>query len=123
MGGIVMEKMKRILNRIFIEGLSGMALGLFATLIIGTIIEQVGALIPGVVGSYIKLFGAVAKYMTGAGIGVGVASKFKTGPLVTVFAATAGMVGAYASKILSGSFLLTAGEVVFAETGKQPELC
>ena len=113
-----MEKMKRILNRIFIEGLSGMALGLFATLIIGTIIEQVGALIPGVVGSYIKLFGAVAKYMTGAGIGVGVASKFKTGPLVTVSAATAGMVGAYASKILSGNFLLTAGEVVFAETGK-----
>lgn len=30
--------MKKLLDRIFIEGLSGMAQGLFATLIIGTII-------------------------------------------------------------------------------------
>ena len=112
-----MKKVKAILNRIFIDGLSGMALGLFATLIIGTIMEQVGALLPGVVGSYITFFGAVAKYMTGAGIGVGVASKLKAGPLVTVSAATAGMVGAYASKILAGNFLVSAGELVFAESG------
>ena len=85
-----MNKVKGFLNRVFIDGLSGMALGLFATLIIGTIIEQAGALIPGTVGSYIKFFGSVAKYMTGAGIGVGVASKFKAVPLVTVSAATAG---------------------------------
>ena len=37
-----MEKTKKILNRIFIDGLSGMALGLFSTLIIGTIIAQIG---------------------------------------------------------------------------------
>ena len=30
----------KILKRIFIDGLSGMAIGLFATLIIGTILEQ-----------------------------------------------------------------------------------
>ncbi|MBO5353764.1 MAG: PTS sugar transporter subunit IIC [Lachnospiraceae bacterium] len=112
-----MEKVKKYLNRIFIDGLSGMALGLFATLIIGTIIEQVGSLLPGTVGSYIKFFGSVAKYMTGAGIGVGVAGKFKSSPLVTVSAATAGMVGAYASKILAGSFLVSAGELVWAESG------
>lgn len=112
-----MKKVKEVLNRIFIDGLSGMALGLFATLIIGTIIEQVGALVPGTVGSYIKFFGSVAKYMTGAGIGVGVASKFKAGPLVTVSAATAGMVGAYASKILAGAFLVPAGALVWAEGG------
>jgi len=112
-----MKKVKEVLNRIFIDGLSGMALGLFATLIIGTIIEQVGALVPGTVGSYIKFFGSVAKYMTGAGIGVGVASKFKAGPLVTVSTATAGMVGAYASKILAGSFLTSAGTLVWAESG------
>ena len=35
-----MEKLKKILNKIFIDGLSGMATGLFATLIIGTIISQ-----------------------------------------------------------------------------------
>ena len=37
-----MEKLKKILDRIFIEGLSAMAQGLFATLIIGTIIQQIG---------------------------------------------------------------------------------
>mgnify|MGYP003193139189 CR=1 FL=1 len=31
-----MEKVKKVLDRIFIEGLSAMAHGLFATLIIGT---------------------------------------------------------------------------------------
>ena len=40
-----MEKVKKALNHVFIDGLSGMALGLFATLIIGTIIQQIGNLI------------------------------------------------------------------------------
>lgn len=90
-----MEKTKKILNRIFIDGLSGMALGLFSTLIIGTIIAQIGTLIGGTVGSYLKAISNVAKTLTGAGIGVGVACKFKEGPLVTVSAAVAGMIGAF----------------------------
>ena len=90
-----MEKTKKILNRIFIDGLSGMALGLFSTLIIGTIIAQIGTLIGGPVGSYLKTISNVAKTLTGAGIGVGVACKFKEGPLVTVSAAVAGMIGAF----------------------------
>ena len=45
-----MEKLKKILNKIFIDGLSGMATGLFATLIIGTIISQIGSFIPGNIG-------------------------------------------------------------------------
>lgn len=90
-----MEKTKKILNRIFIDGLSGMALGLFSTLIIGTIIAQIGTLIGGPVGSYLKVISNVAKTLTGAGIGVGVACKFKEGPLVTVSAAVAGMIGAF----------------------------
>ena len=112
-----MKLLKKIWNRVFIDGLSGMALGLFATLIIGTIIEQIGSFVPGKAGMYITLFAAAAKYMTGAGIGVGVATKFKSSPLVTVSAAVAGMVGAYASKILSGSFLVSTGELLWAETG------
>lgn len=90
-----MEKTKKILNRIFIDGLSGMALGLFSTLIIGTIIAQIGTLIGGPVESYLKAISNVAKTLTGAGIGVGVACKFKEGPLVTVSAAVAGMIGAF----------------------------
>ncbi|MBQ7775219.1 MAG: PTS sugar transporter subunit IIC [Lachnospiraceae bacterium] len=92
-----MEKLKKILNEIFIDGLSGMALGLFSTLIIGTIICQLGSLLGGVVGTYLTAMGNVAKTMTGAGIGVGVASKLKCSPLVTVSAAVTGMIGAFPS--------------------------
>ena len=86
---------KKWLNEIFIDGLSGMALGLFSTLIIGTIISQIGSMIGGSVGTYLVVISNVAKTLTGAGIGVGVACKFKEGPLVTVSAAVAGMIGAF----------------------------
>ena len=69
-----------------------MAQGLFATLLVGTILEQVGTLIGGSIGAYIIVVATVAKKLTGAGIGIGVASKFKEPPLVTVSAAAAGMI-------------------------------
>ena len=106
---IVMKKVKEVLREIFIDGLSGMATGLFATLIIGTIIQQVGNLIPGIIGDYLYLIGKVAGVVTGAGIGVGVALRLKASPLTTVSAATAGMVGAFASKIIAGSILVEGG--------------
>ncbi|MBR4993500.1 MAG: PTS sugar transporter subunit IIC [Lachnospiraceae bacterium] len=90
-----MKKLTKFLNEIFIDGLSGMALGLFSTLIIGTIIAQIGTLIGGQAGFYIGAVAKVAKTLTGAGIAVGVASKFKEGPLVTVSAAVTGMIGAF----------------------------
>lgn len=86
---------KKYLNRLFIDGLSGMAYGLFATLIIGTIICQIGKLVPGEVGAYIIAIGNFAKTITGAGIGVGVAAKFGASALVTVSAAAAGLIGAF----------------------------
>lgn len=97
--------MKSVLERIFVDGLSGMAQGLFATLIIGTIIQQIGNLVGGNTGEIIYLVGKMAAAMTGAGIGVGVARKFNADHLVVVSAATAGMVGAYAGKLLSGAIL------------------
>ena len=42
-----MSTIKKFLNLIFIDGLSGMALGLFSTLIIGTILKQAADLIGG----------------------------------------------------------------------------
>lgn len=51
-----MEKIKNILKEIFINGLSGMAAGLFATLIIGTIIKQIGSLIPGTARDYLSRY-------------------------------------------------------------------
>lgn len=101
-----MKKWKQFLNEIFIDGLSGMALGLFSTLIIGTIIAQIGSLIGGTVGMYLTAISNVAKSLTGAGIAVGVACKFKEGPLVTVSAAVTGMIGAFPGVTEMASFEL-----------------
>ena len=113
-----MEKLKKWLDRIFIDGLSGMAQGLFATLIIGTIIQQIGLLAGGSAGDMIYAIGKVAAALTGAGIGVGVAYKFKVSHLVVVSAATAGMVGAFASKLLAGTVLSPEGTIIFAGPGE-----
>lgn len=86
---------KKYLNRLFIDGLGGMALGLFSTLIFGTILSQIAKYVDGTPGIYLEFIASVAKSITGAGIGVGVAAKFKESPLVTVSAAVAGMVGAF----------------------------
>ena len=101
---------KKFLNRLFIDGLTGMALGLFATLIIGTIIGQIGDIIGGTVGRYLVQIGSVAKVTTGMGIGAGVAAKLKASPLVTVSASVAGMVGAFAGKGLETIALGAPGE-------------
>lgn len=109
--------MKKILNHIFIEGLSGMASGLFATLIIGTIIGQAAAFFDGsMIGVYLSAVASVAKVLTGAGIGVAVACRFGSSPLVAVSAGVCGMVGAYAGKIASGA-LFAEGAVVLAGPG------
>ena len=112
-----MKQIKKLANEIFIEGLSGMATGLFATLIIGTIIQQIGGLIPGVIGEVLFIIGKVAASVTGVGIGCGVAVRFKESPLVIMSAATCGMIGAFASKILAGSVLVD-GNIVYAGPGE-----
>lgn len=112
-----MNLIKKYLNRVFIDGLSGMAMGLFATLIIGTIIQQIGTFAGGSVGNLIFLVGKAAAAATCAGIGVGVAYKFKESPMVVLSAATCGLVGGYASKILAGTFMAD-GTIVLAGPGE-----
>lgn len=112
-----MKKLKKILNHIFIDGLSGMALGLFATLIVGTIIQQIGSLMGGTIGDMVFVLGKVAASLTSAGIGVGVAYKFKESPLVVLSAATAGMVGGFAGKIIAGTVFVE-GTMVFTGPGE-----
>ena len=98
-----MTYIKKVLNRIFIDGLNGMALGLFSTLIVGTILIQIAGFLSGDIATYLKLIGRVASLLTGAGIGCGVAYKFKESPLVVITASVAGFVGGYASQILAGT--------------------
>ena len=50
--------------------MGGMALGLFSTLIIGTIIGQIGTLVGNEIGTYLIAISSVAKTVTGAGIGM-----------------------------------------------------
>lgn len=108
---------KKYLHRVFIDGLSGMAMGLFATLIVGTIIQQIGTLIGGQIGDLIFLVGKVAAAATCAGIGVGVAHKFQESSLVVLSAATCGMIGGYASKLLAGT-VFSDGSIILAGPGE-----
>ncbi len=112
-----MKWLGKFLKELFIDGLSGMATGLFATLIIGTIIQQIGTFIPGTIGDYLYMIGKVAAAITGAGIGASVAAKLHASPLVVISSATAGMVGAFASKIIAGT-VLTDGVMVLAGVGE-----
>ena len=103
-----MNTLKKVFNHIFVDGLSGMALGLFSTLIVGTIISQIGTLF--LVGKWAALCFIVGKFaslLTGAGIGCGVAYKYKASPLVMLSAAVNGMIGAYAGKIIVGGAIVS----------------
>ena len=112
-----MKAIKKILNNIFIDGLSGMALGLFSTLIIGTILKQIGDLMGGTYGAYLSTFAVIAQRLTGAGIGIGVAYKFRESTYVLLSAAAAGMIGAYASNLIAGTLLSDTGALVLAGPG------
>ena len=119
-----MKKFKEILTEIFIDGLGGMATGLFGSLIIGTIVAQIGTWIMAAknptwafIGSMILLVGKIAQAVTGAGIGIGAAVKLKSKPLVLVSAAVSGMVGAFASKMLAGT-VLNEGVITLAGPGE-----
>lgn len=107
---------KKVLD-FFITTLNGMAIGLFATLIIGTIINTIGKFFPS--GDDANAFcnfmyntlvnGSTAlQFLTGAGIGVGIALALKFNPLQTIVLAAVGELAAYFS--LSTAFV-TAGVV------------
>jgi uncharacterized membrane protein len=112
---------KRLCTRWFIDAFSGMALGLFCTLIAGTILVTIGGWINkigggNVAGIWIMNIAKAAKTLMGAGIGVGIAVKLKTkSPLVVFSAAVAGLVGAFAVSntgafsIFDGSFAIKFG--------------
>ena len=107
----------KILKRIFIDGLSGMAIGLFATLITGTILEQIGTFAGGNIGHMIVMAASIAKVLTGAGIGIGTACKLGEETLVCASAASAGMIGAFATGLLNGS-VVTDGKILLSGPGE-----
>ena len=105
----VIAVVKKLANRWFIDAFSGMALGLFCTLIAGTIICMVAGWI-GIdngFGKMLNSIGSIAKSLMGVGIGVGIAFKLKAKPLVVFSAAVTGFLGAWAMNIINGTFLET----------------
>ncbi|MDO4748020.1 MAG: PTS sugar transporter subunit IIC [Eubacteriales bacterium] len=112
-----MKSIKKFLNHVFIDGLSGMALGLFATLIVGTILGQIGSYIPGIIGTYIGYIATIAKSLMGAGIGVSIAAKFKYSPLVSVSGGVVGFIAAFSNNIVNGTFFNEAGGLAISGVG------
>ncbi len=104
---------KALPKRYFITAFSGMAQGLFVTLIAGTILEQIAGWINEIgngnyVGNTLLYIAKIAKTLMGAGIGVGIAHALEKNKLLTFSAAVAGMVGAFSDKLMVGSAPLTA---------------
>ncbi|MCR5309240.1 MAG: PTS sugar transporter subunit IIC [Bacilli bacterium] len=105
------KKENKVLD-FFIKTLNGMAYGLFATLIIGTIFGTIGSLflngdndfcqfmaniLCDGIGSHPKGIAYVLQGLTGAGIGVGIALALKFDPLKTIVLAAVGEIAAYFS--------------------------
>lgn len=85
-----MKKKNKVLDYI-VKSLNGMAYGFFVSLIIGTILKQVG-IFTGI--SLFSDWGNMATYLMGAGIGVGVASQIDAKGLNLIAAIVAGSIGA-----------------------------
>ncbi len=90
------ETVKKYLKRYFIDAMGAMALGLFASLLTGTIFNAIG-MIP-----YLEFMGQIGKYaqsVAGPAMAVAIAFSLKAHPLVMFSAATVG----YAANTLGGA--------------------
>jgi len=102
----VISYLKALPKRYFITAFSGMAQGLFVTLIAGTILAQIAGWINSLgknyVGDTLLYIANLAKVLMGAGIGVGIAHALGKNKLLIFSAAVAGMVGAWADQLILG---------------------
>ena len=89
----------------------GMAKGLFASLIIGTIIAQIGK-IAGI--AEIENIGTIAKYCMGPSIGAGIALKRSVKPFTLLAAIAAGAIGAGTVTFANGAAAIAIGEPIGA---------
>ena len=102
------ETVKKYADRWFIKAFSGMAQGLFCTLIAGTILEQIGKWIgDNAFGAIVLAIAKIAKTAMGFGIGVGIANALGVKKLTLFSCGVAGFVGAFADKIMFNEFTLT----------------
>lgn len=101
--------LKALPKRWFITAFSGMAQGLFVTLIAGTILAQIAGWIgDNYIGNTLGYIANIAKSLMGAGIGVGIAHALGKHKLLVFSSAVAGMIGAFADKLMPGQAGFTA---------------
>ncbi len=88
-------------KRYFITAFSGMAQGLFVTLIAGTILALIaGWFGDNYFGKTLNVIANIAKSLMGVGIGVGIAHALGKNKLLIFSAAVAGFIGAFADKLM-----------------------
>lgn len=95
---------KKLSKRWFIDAFTGMAQGLFVTLIAGTIFTTIGQYIfteNNAVGRLFVIAGRIASLLMGAGIGAGIAYRLKMPPLVVLATIVAGFIGAWADVFIT----------------------
>jgi len=101
-------------KRYFLDAMGAMALGLFATLLIGTIVDTVADLIYGAesAGDFLHQISVMCSAATGMAIGIAVANALKAPPLVMYSCAVVGSMGySLGAQITSGDSIIkyTAG--------------
>jgi uncharacterized membrane protein len=105
------KTVKNLSKRWFIDAFTGMAQGLFCTLIAGTILAQIGKWIGNLLGAdhfivqTIISIASMAKMLMGAGVGVGIAHALGANKLTMFSASVAGFAGAFADKLLLGGVI------------------
>ncbi len=122
--------MNKLVKRYVVDSLSGMALGLFSTLIIGLILKQLGSLFPvstpesssfilmlSAVGKFLVKIGQVITVLTGAGIASGVAYALGSPKLVCFASILTGTIGAYSAGFISAGIIGSAGAITLSGPG------
>lgn len=104
------ETVKKYADRWFIKAFSGMAQGLFCTLIAGTIFEQIGKWFGNTAFAEIVIsIAKIAKSAMGFGIGVGIANALGAKKLTLFSCGVAGFVGAFAKGAVLGNLTFSLG--------------
>ncbi|MBR5951103.1 MAG: PTS sugar transporter subunit IIC, partial [Actinomycetaceae bacterium] len=102
------EYVRQLPHRYFITAFTGMAQGLFVTLIAGTILGQIAAFLPdSMFTTFLATIALLAKSLMGAGIGIGIAHALGHNKLVMLAAGPAGLIGAFTGSFferLAGAF-------------------
>ena len=88
----------------FIDAMGSMALGLFATLLMGTIFSTIAGWIPegNIISEFFKNMSSYASGATGVVLGVAIAYSLKAHPLVVFSAGVVGMIGNNLPTVIEG---------------------